>query len=119
MTTRQDGRAGDGLYVPPVDQITLDEIVVSKGALPPAPGPSVSLIGWWAFRLLVVFIGMSYLALAVFAWSIYPSTVQARVEWLAVIKELGQMFVLTPFLPLLGAVLGYIFGREQRTSSGE
>jgi hypothetical protein len=28
------------------------------------------------------------------------------------IKELGQIFLLTPVFPLIGAVLGYIFGRE-------
>jgi hypothetical protein len=41
---------------------------------------------------------------------------EARASWLTEVKELGQLFILTPLLPLLGTVLGYIFGREQRAS---
>jgi hypothetical protein len=28
-------------------------------------------------------------------------------------KDLGQLFLLTPVFPLLGAVIGYMFGRQQ------
>jgi hypothetical protein len=117
------------------DQITLDEIVVSKGGLPPPPAPTLVIIGWRVFLVLVAFIGVSYLVMAVFAWSIYPhlsafgtemntpelcasGTVarwrNAHEQWLATIKELGQLFIVTPLLPLLGAVLGYVFGRERK-----
>lgn len=132
----------------PADRITLDQIVMRKGASPPVHPPLLTLVGWWAFRMLLAFVGVSYLVLALFAWRTYPAsrdsvdvgavnmaaqvpqpaapeledTVrlrEARAEWLAEVKELGQMFILTPVLPLLGAVLGYLFGREQRAASSE
>jgi hypothetical protein len=122
------------------DQITLDEIVVRKGGLPPPPAPPLVIIGWRAFLVLVAFIGVSYVVMAVFAWSIYPQLSTFGIEvnapglcapgtvarwqdtheqWLATIKELGQLFIVTPLLPLLGAVLGYVFGRERRDPSQE
>jgi heme A synthase len=136
----------------PASQISIEELLARAGGLAPASPPPLQLIGWWAFRLLLGFIGLSFLALAVFAWRTYPSleyfdqarvqaeqpsTVvqpmelvtapgasnnlaplalwqEAREQWFAEIKDLGQVFILTPLLPLLGAVLGYIFGREKQ-----
>jgi hypothetical protein len=37
----------------------------------------------------------------------------ARDNWVTSIKDLGQIFLLTPIFPLIGAVIGYIFGRQQ------
>lgn len=147
-SARMVGKEGSPTDLHAAAQITLDELTVSKGGLPPPVAPPLRVIGWRAFQLLVGFVGLSLAALAVFAWSTYPSLPevmaamaepagpvvtsaqpcevagpdaaslwsQARTEWLAGIKELGQMFVLTPLLPLLGTVLGYIFGREQGVS---
>lgn len=38
---------------------------------------------------------------------------EARSEWIAQFKDMGQVFLVSPILPLLGAVLGYIFGSQQ------
>jgi hypothetical protein len=38
----------------------------------------------------------------------------ARERWVSDIKDLGQLFLLTPVFPLLGAVIGYIFGRTAK-----
>jgi hypothetical protein len=35
---------------------------------------------------------------------------QLQYDWLQQIKDLGQLFLLTPIFPLIGAVIGYIFG---------
>jgi hypothetical protein len=137
----------------PASQISIEELLARAGGLAPASPPPLEVIGWWAFRLLLAFIGLSFLALAVFAWQTYPSLEyfdqtrmvagqsssitqptmelmnapgdntnlaplamwqEAREQWFAQIKDLGQVFILTPLLPLLGAVLGYIFGREKQ-----
>jgi hypothetical protein len=46
---------------------------------------------------------------------------QARSDWLTHVKDLGQLFLLTPVFPLMGAVIGYIFGdrRSQQKPSEE
>jgi hypothetical protein len=138
---------------PPASQISIEELLARAGGLAPASPPPLQVIGWWAFRLLLAFIGLSFIALAIFAWRTYPSLEyfdqarvaaeqpspitqppmelvtaprdgdnlaplamwqEAREQWFAQIKDLGQVFILTPLLPLLGAVLGYIFGREKQ-----
>jgi hypothetical protein len=33
-----------------------------------------------------------------------------RGDWLQEVKDLGQLFLLTPVFPLIAAVIGYIFG---------
>jgi hypothetical protein len=125
MAAEQDDQAGP----PRADPITLDQIVVSKGAVPPV-APPLAVVAWRVFLVLVAFMGLAYLSIAGFALSTYPSLKDfpsgtvvdlraARAEWLAATKELGQTFVLTPLLSLLGAILGYLFGRERRTSSEE
>jgi hypothetical protein len=38
---------------------------------------------------------------------------QARRAWLTNLKDLGQLFLLTPVFPLIGAVIGYIFGERR------
>ena len=44
----------------------------------------------------------------------------ARSAWVTSLKDLGQIFLLTPVFPLIGAVIGYMFGRQEgmRTDAG-
>jgi hypothetical protein len=42
----------------------------------------------------------------------------ARSEWVTSVKDLGQIFLLTPVFPLIGAVMGYMFGRQQPGDRG-
>jgi hypothetical protein len=42
---------------------------------------------------------------------------QARSDWLTHLKDLGQLFLLTPVFPLMGAVIGYIFGDRRSQES--
>jgi hypothetical protein len=125
MAAGQEAQAG----LPSVDQFALDQVVVRQGPVPPVAPPLV-VVAWRVFLVLVAFMAVAYLSIAAFAVSTYPSlkdfpsgTVvdlrNARAEWLAATKELGQTFVLTPLLSLLGAILGYLLGRERRTSPEE
>ncbi|MGH8906820.1 MAG: hypothetical protein ACRD0K_09970 [Egibacteraceae bacterium] len=106
----------------PTIQVSIEELLARAGGLAPAPPPPMQVIGWWVFRLLLAFIGLSFAALGVFAWLTYPSTAaappalwqEARAQWFGQVKEMGQIFILTPLLPLLGAVLGYMFGRQEQ-----
>jgi len=41
----------------------------------------------------------------------------ARADWLTSVKDLGQLFLLTPIFPLIGAVIGYIFGVSRQAPS--
>jgi hypothetical protein len=41
----------------------------------------------------------------------------AKAAWAAQVKDLAQTFLLIPVLPLLGSVIGYIFGRTANQSS--
>jgi hypothetical protein len=36
-----------------------------------------------------------------------------ELDWITSIKDLGQIFLLTPVFPLIGTVIGYMFGRQQ------
>jgi hypothetical protein len=87
-------------------------------------------IGYRMFKWLLALTIVLVVGLSMYAWLTYPSPesvrrllgeetpsaerLQAlrtlRGDWLASVKDLGQMFLLTPILPLLGAVAGYIFG---------
>jgi hypothetical protein len=89
-------------------------------------------LGYKVFKWLIVVVFVMLGLVAFFAWSTHPdpdrylpkaaSTLatpeqakawgDAWTAWLMSIKELGQVFLLTPVFPLIGAVLGYIFGRE-------
>lgn len=48
--------------------------------------------------------------LAIGAWQ------EARTEWFGEIRQIGQLYLVAPLIPLLGTVLGYIFGRQQETT---
>lgn len=41
-----------------------------------------------------------------------------RSEWLSTVKDLGLTFTITPVLPLLGTVIGYIFRGSTKGSGG-
>jgi hypothetical protein len=42
----------------------------------------------------------------------------ARSAWVTSLKDLGQIFLLTPVFPLIGAVIGYMFGRQEDLGTG-
>jgi hypothetical protein len=84
----------------------------------------------WLLGLVVTLIG----SLAAFAAVTYPTAADlrdvsgaltleqldgAREAWITQIKDLGQVFILTPLFPLLGTVIGYIFGRQARQEGQE
>jgi hypothetical protein len=90
------------------------------------------------FLTLSILIGVAFVLLAGFGWATYPhlSAVaraygpghgieafaawhEAQKEWFANLKDVGQLFVVTPLLPLLGTVLGYTFGRREAPSNNE
>lgn len=116
------------------ERVDLDEIQDAATAGGAEKRKTLPEIGLEAFRALLVFTGFSLLLLAVFGWLTYPgleaverleepgnvlATFQEQqAEWFTRIKDLGQLYILTPLLPLLGLVLGYIFGRQTgRTES--
>ncbi len=89
-----------------------------------------SRLGYRIFKWLL-FLGFFLLiGLMGYAWWTYPTTGDAtrllplgatlderlravqdlRRDWLQQVKDLGQVFVLTPIFPLLGTVVGYLFG---------
>lgn len=41
----------------------------------------------------------------------------AQTDWLTSVKDLGQLFLITPVFPLIGAVIGYIFGVSRQASA--
>jgi hypothetical protein len=89
-----------------------------------------SRLGYRIFKWLL-FLGFFLLSgLMGYAWWTYPTTNDAtqllplgatltdrlnavqelRRDWLQQVKDLGQVFVLTPVFPLIGTVVGYLFG---------
>jgi hypothetical protein len=92
-----------------------------------------TVLGYLIFKWLLLLIGILLGLLTVYGVLSYPSISdarslagasgdagvilqQAKAEWVSSIKDLGQIFLITPVLPLLGAVLGYIFGRHEQAS---
>jgi hypothetical protein len=81
--------------------------------------------------LVLVFIELSLLSIYAF-WT-YPrigditrvaggqnadlqkAWLDARSAWVTSVKDLGQIFLLTPVFPLIGAVIGYMFGRQEES----
>jgi hypothetical protein len=86
--------------------------------------------GYLIFKWLLALLVFGFLLLALYAWTTFPdSTTDAASSssalpaspssqdaWVASIKDLGQIFLLTPIFPLIGAVIGYMFGRQQQSS---
>jgi hypothetical protein len=73
MAAEPYDQAGSAMDIQPTDRITLDEIVMSKAGPSPPHAPALAVIGWRAFLVLMVFIGLSYAVMTVFAWATYPS----------------------------------------------
>jgi hypothetical protein len=87
-------------------------------------------LGFRIFKWLLALVLLLLFGLAVVGWRTYPERVQfvpdiakatpdqwnalaaARAAWVAQLKDLSQAFIFAPVFPLLGAVVGYIFGRE-------
>jgi hypothetical protein len=88
------------------------------------PNTQLPWIGYRIFKWLLLLAGIVFLALVLFAVITFPTGVpnsvpveqrfqvlqEARAAWLGQLKDLAQVFLLTPIFPLMGAVLGYIFG---------
>jgi hypothetical protein len=86
---------------------------------------SVHMLAGYGFRIFVVLIGLvvfELLLIVLFATFTFPrglsgsEAMDARAAWVTQLKDIGQIFLLTPIFPLLGAVIGYIFGRQERTA---
>jgi hypothetical protein len=88
------------------------------------PNTQLAWIGYRIFKWLLLITAVIFAMLVAFAVLTFPTDVpvavpeaerfqalqDARVAWVAQLKDLGQVFLLTPVFPLLAAVLGYIFG---------
>lgn len=112
-------------------QISLAD--VEKNAVPNRAAfqiPPRRVVGLKIFKwLLWLVVGMIAL-LVLYGWATYPrideirslagtgadataAYTKARADWVASVKDLGQLYLITPILPLLSAVLGYMFGRNE------
>jgi len=87
-------------------------------------------IGFRMFKWLVALVFLLLIAVVVYGILTYPSqddllklaeldrskkraaqiVASARDQWQRSVIELGVQFVITPIVPLLGAIAGYIFG---------
>jgi hypothetical protein len=109
---------------------------VSTGPLAPDP-PGQAEFEEWARTGLTILLGLGALVLielgllVLYAWGTYPDSQdfvglqqpmptdaadvmrQARSDWIASIKDLGQLFLITPLFSLIGVVIGYIFGHRE------
>ncbi len=99
-------------------------------------GGELPWIGYRIFKWLLLLIFIILILLVAFAYLTYPriGDIQklagsrtnidiikewsdARSAWVTQMKDLGQIFLFTPVFPLLAAVVGYIFGRQQQLQS--
>lgn len=121
----------------PPESVTIDQIEEQTGLAGSQPQtPPLAQLGYKIFKWLLLLIAVVAALLSVYALTTYPSlqevqnltagqqdvdALQAwretRSEWVDQFKDLGQLFLVTPIVPLLGAVLGYIFGRQQAGQS--
>lgn len=96
-------------------------------------------VGYRIFKWLLTLVFVLFAILTVYGRWTYPSTEEVegillstpgadkaavaselRADWLQRVKDLGQLFVLTPIFPMIGAVIGYIFGvRKSETPESE
>lgn len=92
--------------------------------------PPRRLVGLMIFKWLLWLVAGMIALLVLYGWATYPrideirslagagleataAYTEARAAWVASIKDLGQLYLITPILPLLSAVLGYMFGRNE------
>jgi hypothetical protein len=91
---------------------------------------ALAYLGFRIFKWLLGLVAVLLLGLAVAGWVTYPDKGQfvpdprlataeqwsalaaAKTAWVTQLKDLSQAFLFAPVFPLLGAVIGYIFGRE-------
>ncbi|GAA0811046.1 hypothetical protein [Spirilliplanes yamanashiensis] len=105
----------------------------------PESESGASRLGYRLFKWLLILAFFLLVGLMGYAWWTYPTTADAtallpaasgldarleairelRRDWLQQVKDLGQMFVLTPVVPLIAAVVGYLFGVRRSTPSGQ
>ena len=96
------------------------------------PDAQLVWIGYRIFKWLLLLTVAVMAGLAVYAFLTYPTmaeisdaapngissadlrdlTKDSRADWISNLKDLAQLFLLTPIFPLLAAVIGYIFGRS-------
>lgn len=91
---------------------------------------ALAYLGFRIFKWLLGLVFLLLVGLAVAGWMTYPDKGQfvpdpgrataeqwsalaaAKSAWVTQLKDLSQAFLFAPVFPLLGAVIGYIFGRE-------
>jgi hypothetical protein len=127
------------VHATPPPRLLIDDVVgreLGGKATAHYEEPPRMLLGYWVFLwllgLLAVFAGL----LVVYAVCTFPrfSDIQAalanqsqadmlkaytdaRSAWVGQFKDIGQLYVISPIVPLLGAVLGYIFGHQTSKST--
>jgi hypothetical protein len=93
-------------------------------------GAGIAQLGYRIFKWLLALALVMTICLVIYGWVTYPgedevaaavgtqNTAEARTNaytqllaaWQQQLKDLGQLFLLTPVFPLIGTVIGYIFG---------
>jgi hypothetical protein len=96
-------------------------------------------LGYRIFKWLLLLGALLFGGLSLYAWLTYPDMSdvnsllgysgttadytntwqELRTGWFQQVKDLGQLFVLTPIFPLIGAVIGYMFGVRKGTEEGQ
>ncbi len=118
----------------PPDQISLLDVESTTFPRKATFSMPRRMMGLKIFKwLLWLVVGMVVL-LAWYGWATFPRVGEfrslaghgpsalaayskARADWVSSVKDLGQLFIVTPVLPLLSAVLGYMFGRNEADSN--
>ncbi|MDQ3914265.1 MAG: hypothetical protein M3285_12625 [Actinomycetota bacterium] len=114
------------------NRVTIDEIVASSDLGTPQEISGMARLGYWIFLWLLGLVLVEVALLVLYGLKTYPRLEEVRElvtadssieplqawremrdEWVVQFKDLGQVFLVNPIVPLLGAVLGYIFGSRQ------
>jgi hypothetical protein len=107
-------------------------------------GAEIAQLGYRIFKWLLALAVLMTIGLVCYGWMSFPDDAdvaaavggaaddaaradaysQLHADWLQQVKDLGQLFLLTPVFPLIAAVIGYIFGVrrsgvDQGKGSGE
>ena len=90
-------------------------------------GTEIAQLGYRIFKWLLVFAVLLLAVITIYGWLSYPDAQTTPLEnyqalhdaWLTRLKDLGQLFLITPVFPLIGAVIGYIFGVRQGNGNTE
>jgi hypothetical protein len=95
---------------------TIDEIVEQTLGAEEAGVTPTQRLGYKIFLWLLGLIVVELALLLLYGAMTYPrgnAWDDNKATWLTSVKDLGQLFLLTPVFPLLGAVIGYMFGKQQ------